>query len=81
MVEVACSCHPASDNLVNSESLSAFDGRAARKLSRRERFSAVYELIINELVPKDKLSREVLFNFMTNHEENMLTSETIIANS
>ena len=66
---------------MNPESLSAFDGRAARKLSRRERFSAVYELIINELVPKDKLSREVLFNFMTNHEENMLTSETIIANS
>ena len=45
VVEVACSCHPASENLMNPELLSAFDGRVARKLSRRERFSAMYELI------------------------------------
>ena len=42
--------------------------------------SAVHELIIKALVPKDKLLREVLLNFIRNHEEIEIILETIIAN-
>ena len=75
-IKVLCSCQLESENLIDPGITLSLWWVCGRETESKRFCSPVHKSMINALVWKDKLLREVAFNFIKNYEETILALQT-----